>query len=276
MRHTKIQMLSTCSKQGPEAYTSRGAGTSWPLVAPAQRTRASTRRTEQARPEGFLHKGALPWAIFPFVFFVFNAFVVCSSLCSFVFFFFPPWFNIPTPPASFVKLSKSNAHFQETSFIFRPLTVACLQHASCSFFSHINLSETAEDWWVCDKYYSLVLLFFVDLFFFYHLFHFAANSTFVPWTNSITMTQSTTHTELSSVSSCLLKPAHGVWWVERGLIPTGGTLTKSRAQEADERAAVSLGAARVTLCAFQPKPFLCHFCNLWSLRSRFLWLCVPF
>lgn len=143
------------------------------------------------------------------------------------------------------------------------------------FSPHINLSETAEDCWLRDKYYSLVLLFFAN-FFFSHLFHFAANSTFVPWTNSITMTQSTTHTELSSVSSCLLKPAHGIWWVERGLIPAGGTLTKSRAQQADERAAVSLGAALISLCTFQPEPFLCHFCHLWSLRICFLWLCVPF
>lgn len=87
------------------------------------------------------------------------------------------------------------------------------------------------------------------------------------------MTQSTAHTELSSVSSCPLEPAHGVWCVERarfrrGQPYAGGGARKSRGGAAVPRRAAHLSPRLSTpalalsllppLVPEQPLPVITH------------------
>lgn len=189
----------------------------------------------------------VPSSFLFFVYLVLEGFFLSST------YLFPPqvfwsWVNQRSLPLNF--------------FIFRQLTVSSLQHVSYSFFlPYKSFRNTRRVWQIL-----LSSPFVLCGSFFHQLFHFAANSTFVPWTNSITMTQSTTHTELSPVSSCLLKSAHsdewrGAWSQPQKPRPSGGT------RRSHERAAVSRRAAHVGLCAFQHEHFLCHSSHPWSLRS---------
>lgn len=112
----------------------------------------------------------------------------------------------PYTPTSFV-------HLSTTMLIFTKLLLPSTSSLkACSVFLTLfsliqifqkqqNSSESVTDITLQPLYSSQIF------FFFNHLFHFAANSTFVPWTNSITMTQPTAHSGLPCVSSRPLKPA---------------------------------------------------------------------
>lgn len=144
-----------------------------------------------------------------------GCFRFCRCCLAFVLLFLAgiTFFPTSTSPTSSIHLSTTTLIFVKLFTSLHSITAA-LQHIPYSFFFLIQISETAELFWACDRYYSVVPLFFTD-FFFYHLFHFAANSTFVPWTNSITMTQPTAHSRLPCVSSCPLKPARSALCVRR-------------------------------------------------------------
>lgn len=177
--------------------------------------------------------------------------------------FLPVLLFFPTPslhPHIFCTFEYNNAHFHKT-FTPQHFITEGLQRVPYSFFSHTNLSETAELFWECDRYYSPAPLFFTDFFFFNHLFHFAANSTFVPWTNSITMTQPTAHSGLPCVSSHPLKPAQSPCWMQRARFQLW-----AHNPEVPMKAAVPHRATHVSPCTSQCQSFLPPL----SLKRHFL------
>lgn len=136
----------------------------------------------------------------------------CRCCLAFVLLFLAgiTFFPTSTSPTSSIHLSTTTLIFVKLFTSLHSITAA---HSLLFFLSHTNLRNSRA----LLSVWQILLCgpFILHRFFFYHLFHFAANSTFVPWTNSITMTQPTAHSGLPCVSSCPLKPARSALCVRR-------------------------------------------------------------